>query len=262
MKSLYLADYDAYLRYLDLPGKEPVCVYIHGLGAASSADFPAIAHEPRLAPYRALLIDLLGYGYSDRPPDFPYTFETHAAVIAGLLDHLGLRSCQLIGHSLGGSIAIVLATARPDLIAGLVVAEPSLDADDAFFSGTIVARWPSEAQYLAEGHATVLAEESAAARAAPLSLTAGNYVATFQVADPRAIYRSCEALVACSLRETFFALPMPRTYVYGAKTLPHRHESWLAESDVTVSVVPDAGHDMPGDNPWAFAGALARSLGS
>jgi pimeloyl-ACP methyl ester carboxylesterase len=261
MQSFYLADQAAFLRYLDLPGKEPVCVYIHGLGAASSADFPAIAHAPRLAPYRALLIDLLGFGYSDGPPAFSHTFEAHATVVARLLDKLGLRNCLLIGHSLGGSIAIALAAARPDLLSGLVVAEPSLDADDAFFSGTIVARWPTEAEYLARGHAAVLAEESAEACTAPSSASAGNYVGTFQAVDPRAVYRSCKALVVCSLRETFFALSLPRTYVYGARTLPHRHELWLAESDVKICVIPDAGHDMPADNPREFAGVLARTIG-
>jgi pimeloyl-ACP methyl ester carboxylesterase len=260
MHSRYLADLDAYLRYIDLPGEAPVCVYIHGFGSASTADFPRIAGDPQLAAYRALLVDLLGYGYSDRPASFSHTFAAHAEIIARLLDHLGVRDCQVIGHSMGGSVAIALASARPDLVAGLVVAEPSLDADDAFFSGTVVARWPSETEYVATGHTALLAEEEREARAATSSLLAGSYAGTLRTADPRGYHRCARALVACDLRDTFFALEMPRTYIYGARTLPHRHQPWLESSDVSVAVVPDAGHDMPGDNPEAFAAAIASTL--
>jgi pimeloyl-ACP methyl ester carboxylesterase len=260
MHSLYLPDLAAYLRYQDLPGVEPAWVYLHGLGLASSTAFPAIVRDPRLAAQRAILIDLLGFGFSDHPPTFPHTLPAHAAVIAQLLDALGLRACTLVGHSLGGSIAIALAAARPDLIDRLVVAEPNLDPVDASFSGTLVTRWPTEAAYLADGHTTLLAEEGAAARADPTSLVAGNDVGTLRVADPRALYRCAEALVGCDLRETFFGLNLPRVYVYGERTLPHRHEAWLAEHGVPIAIVPAAGHDMPADNPAGFAAALAAAF--
>lgn len=260
MRSMYLTDLDAHLRYLDLPGQNPVCVYLHGLGAASSADFPRIVRDPRLAPYRALLIDLLGYGFSDHPAAFPHTLTTHARAVARLLDNLGLQGCQVIGHSLGGSIAIVLAAERPDLVARLIVAEPNLDAADAFFSGTIVKRWPTEEAYLETGHDTLIAEEEAFARANPTEPLAGTYAGTLHAADPRAVYRCSQALVVCELRHTFFNLPMTRTYIYGALTLPHRHEAWLAASDIAVAVVPSAGHGMPAEQPEAFAQVLASAI--
>lgn len=113
MDSLYFPELDAHLCYHDLPGQEPVCVYLHGLGSASSADFPAIARDPRLSPYRSLLIDLLGFGFSDHPTAFPHTLEAHAEIVARLLDHLELRQCHVVGHSMGGSVAIALAANWP-----------------------------------------------------------------------------------------------------------------------------------------------------
>ena len=260
MHSLYLADLDAYLCYHDLPGQEPACVYLHGLAGASSADFPQVACDPRLASHRALLVDLLGYGFSGRPAAFPHTLTAHAEVIARLLDHLRLQGCHVIGHSMGGSIAIALAAEHPDLVAGLVVAEPSLDAEDAFFSGTIVGRWKTEEEYLASGHAALIAETEADARAEPSNLVVGTYAGTLRAADPRAMYRCAHALTTCELRETFFGLNLPRTYIYGAHTLPHRHEAWLTAGDVPIAVVPDAGHDMPGEQPEAFAAVVASTL--
>jgi hypothetical protein len=43
VQNLYLPDLNAHLCYHDLASEEPVCVYLHGLGSASSADFPHIA---------------------------------------------------------------------------------------------------------------------------------------------------------------------------------------------------------------------------
>ncbi|MBA2753621.1 MAG: alpha/beta hydrolase [Chloroflexia bacterium] len=255
MRALYLPDLDAHLCYHDLGGHEPVCVYLHGLGLASSADVPAIARHPLLAPYRALLVDLLGFGFSDHPAAFPHTLEAHAPTIAHLLDHLGLRDCHLVGHSLGGTIAIVLAAACPDLVASLVVAEPNLEPEDTTLSRTIADQ--TEAEYVATGHATLVARAETWAAEDPAMST---YPSTLRAADPRAMHRSAAALVTVSLRQTFLALTLPRTYVFGAQTLPHHHEAWLRVAGVAVAVVPDAGHLMLTGNPDGVARVIAASL--
>lgn len=257
MRNLYLPDLDAHLCYHDLPGREPACVYLHGLGSASSADFPHIARDPRLARYRAVLIDLLGFGFSDQPQAFPHTLEAHANIIVRLLDQLGMNQCHVIGHSMGGSIAIALAAARPDLVSGLVVAECNFDPEDATFSQMIIDQSGSEEDYLSRGHAEVIAQAEGWAASEPVL---GSFPGTLRAADPRAIYRCSIALVACHLRETFFELEMPRTYIFGAQTLPHHHEPVLQAGGVPMAVVPEAGHMMPGENPEAFAAIIASTL--
>ena len=144
MQTLVLPELDTHLCYHDLPGEEPACVYLHGLGSASSADFPRIAHNPQVVAHRAVLIDLLGFGFSDHPDAFPHTLAAHATTVARVLDHLGVRDCLVLGHSMGGSIAITLAAVRPDLVASLIVAECNLDPEDATFSGMIVEESPTE----------------------------------------------------------------------------------------------------------------------
>jgi hypothetical protein len=74
------------------------------------------------------------------------------------------------------------------------------------------------------------------------------------------VYRCATALVTCHLTETFFGLALPRTYIFGSKTLPHQHESLLQAGGVPIAVVPDAGHAMPDDNPEAFAAIIASTL--
>ena len=257
MDNLYFSELYAHLCYHDLPGAEPVCVYLHGLGSASSADFPRITRDPQLATYRALLIDLLGFGFSDHPASFPHTLEAHADTVARLLDHLALRQCHVVGHSMGGSVAIALAARRPDLVSGLVVAECNFDPHDATFSQMIVDLSPSEEDYVASGHADVIAQVEGWAAADP---GVGGFAGTLRAADPRAIYRCSVALVGCHLRETFFDLGMPRTYVFGEQTLPHHHQPLLEAGGVPVAVVPESGHGMVVENPDAFAAIVAATL--
>jgi pimeloyl-ACP methyl ester carboxylesterase len=255
MRTLHLPDVDADLCYHDLAGQAPVGLYLHGLGCASSADFPVVVRDPALAPYRALLVDLLGFGFSDRPAAFSYTLEAHAATVIQLIEHLELPTCHLIGHSFGGSVAIVLAAARPDLVAGLVVAEPNLEPEDATISRTITSQ--SEAAYVATGHAGLIAQAEAWATE---DAAMASYPKTVRAADPRAMHRSAVALVAASLGKAFCELAMPCTYVFGAQTLPHRHEALVRMAGVPVAVVPDVGHLMMDGNPSGAARVLAQTL--
>ena len=103
MQAFFLEKWKASLRYVDLPGRTPARVYLHGNVCASSSDFPRIAVDPALSGHRSLLVDFFGYGYSDRPQNFGYTLEEHAETVARLLDHLGLIGSEIIGHSMGGS---------------------------------------------------------------------------------------------------------------------------------------------------------------
>lgn len=253
MKSLRLPGTEGTLRYLDLPGAAPALVFLHGLGAASSAAFPRIVRDPRLAARRALLVDLLGFGYSDRPAAWRYTLEAHARTVEVLLDALALRGCVLVGHSMGGSIAILLAAARPDLVGRLVVAEGNLDPGPGTVSGPVAAQ--SEARYVTRGHADLIAAVERQGFA--------GYAGTLRASDPRAMHRSAVSLIAPrdpSLRDRIYGLSMPRAYLFGTHSLPDRDTDELPAHGVQVEIVPDAGHDMMGDNPDGFATALARAM--
>lgn len=89
----------------------PPRVYVHGLGATSAVHHVHIAAVPALADRRPLFVDLPGHGISDRPVDFGYPLEDHADALASALDAAGVRGAELIGHGMGGSVAIVHPTA-------------------------------------------------------------------------------------------------------------------------------------------------------
>ena len=84
-------------------------MYVHGLGAASAVYHAHVAARPELAGRRSLFVDLPGHGISDRPQDFGYTLEGHADALAAALDAAGVTGAELVAHSMGGPVAIVLA---------------------------------------------------------------------------------------------------------------------------------------------------------
>lgn len=129
VKLLTVIPSGAQVAYLDVGARTaPAFIYLGGLGLASSVTFaPVIGHPAVAGRGRHVVIDLLGSGWSDHDDEFAHTIEDHASVAAAVIDALGLRGVTLVGHSLGGSIAISLATRRADLVGELVVAEPNLD---------------------------------------------------------------------------------------------------------------------------------------
>jgi 3-oxoadipate enol-lactonase len=77
-----------------------------------------------------ILPDLRGFGESTTV-DTPYTMDDYASDIAALLDHLGIQKAGIVGHSMGGYVALAFARLYPKRLSGLglvssqVLADPS-----------------------------------------------------------------------------------------------------------------------------------------
>ena len=246
----------AYLAYHDFPGEDPVCLFLHGLGASSSADFPEIAAFPALRRYRSILVDFFGFGFSQRPHGFSYSLDAHARTVVSLLKHLAIphRSCVLIGHSMGGAVAITAAATTSSPFAGLVIAEGNLDAGGGIVSRPIAAQ--TETEFLSRGYAGFL-------RILDGRPHFSDYAASVRAADPLALHRSAVSLkegTTPTMRERFVTLQVPRTYLFGEKSLPNPDEQSLPRHGLTVDIIPAAGHNMMHDNSAGFADALAHAV--
>jgi pimeloyl-ACP methyl ester carboxylesterase len=243
----------ARVGYVDVPGSLPAVVYVGGLGSASTAVFAeTVAHPLLRLGRRSVLVDLLGSGWSSGSPDFGATIEEHADVVAFVLSSLGLRDVVLVGHSLGGSVAIALASRRPELVGRLVVAEPNLDPGVGQVSAHIAKQ--DESFFVEHGFSALLAalerEEAWA------------YHATMSRWDPLVLHRTSVSLLAerrPTFREQLCRLDLPRTYVLGALSTAE-DPSGLAEAGVEIVVIENAGHTMMDDNLDAFASALAAAV--
>ena len=253
MQELWLDDLNAFVRYTDHPGSLPARVYLHGL-ARSSSTWSGIASDPRLAGHRTVLVDLLGYGLSDKPADFDYRVDSHAGVIERVLDSIRLQRVTVIGHSLGGTIGILLAARRHDLVGVLVVAEANLDPGGGPMSRAIAAQ--SLEEYKNEGYTK------------DLERLDGTAAEMHRLASPVAIHRTASSLIELTRptpREHFVSLDIPRSFLVGEATLgtdPVSGEDGrgLEEAGIEVLVVPKAGHELMLANPEGTVFALVQAL--
>ncbi len=107
-------------------GEGPDLVFVHGLAASRAFWFLQYA-MPLSAHFRVTLFDLRGHGYSSMPTS-GYEAVKAADDIAGLLDHLGIASCLLVGHSYGGGVALEFAGRHPQRVEKLVVLDTKINA--------------------------------------------------------------------------------------------------------------------------------------
>jgi pimeloyl-ACP methyl ester carboxylesterase len=92
---------------------EPV-VLIHGFPTSSHLWLDVVAKLP--PGHRIVVLDLLGFGRSDAPPDGDYTVAGHGARILKLLDALKIERACLAGHGTGGPIAMWVGLNAPDRV--------------------------------------------------------------------------------------------------------------------------------------------------
>jgi pimeloyl-ACP methyl ester carboxylesterase len=241
------------VRWSDLPGRAPARVFVHGLGGTGWATFGDVVEDPALRAHRSLVIDLPGHGTSDRPADFGYSLDEHAAAIAKVCAAAGVDSIDLVGHSLGADIAVVVAGRYPRLVARLVVAEANLDPlprspTAGRFSQRIAAQ--DEDEFVARGYEEIVN-------------TVPSWAWTLRLCDARAVYRSAVGLVTGSrptMRDMLVSMTIPRTFIRGDRGEPLAKADALGAAGVVIVTIPDAGHVIMHDQPRAFVEALTTAF--
>ena len=99
--------------------------------------------------HRVIRIDLLGHGGSDKP-SAGYSIDDQASAVAEALAKLGVVGATVVGHSLGGSVAIALAEQSPQLATRVVIIDQA--PEDGFENeslGEHLSTWPVIGQAVA-----------------------------------------------------------------------------------------------------------------
>ncbi len=115
-------------------GTGPALVLVHGFGGAKEDFSDQVDDLAR--DHRVVTLDLRGHGESDGPEEpARYSLDRFAADLGNVLDALDIRSCRLLGHSMGGMIVRRFVLAAPHRVDALVLmdtspgAPPGLDAE-------------------------------------------------------------------------------------------------------------------------------------
>jgi pimeloyl-ACP methyl ester carboxylesterase len=109
---------DQFVSYVD-DGKGDAVVLLHGIptwGYLWEGILPALDRK-----HRVLIPDLLGYGYSDKSDRFDRSIARQTEMICALLDHLGIERAAVVGHDIGGGIALRMAVLFSRRVARLAV---------------------------------------------------------------------------------------------------------------------------------------------
>jgi pimeloyl-ACP methyl ester carboxylesterase len=123
-------------RFIDVPGARlhirefgeadadrPAILMLHGLAGQLSHYTYGVAGK--LAErHRVIVVDRPGSGYSTRAPEASADWSAQAAALAALVRTLGLGPAFVVGHSLGGAIALTMALEHPREVAGLALLAP------------------------------------------------------------------------------------------------------------------------------------------
>jgi len=101
-------------------------IFIHGSapGASAASNFRGNLPDFAEAGFRAVGIDLFGYGKSSKPEDRNYNLDFQIGGLKTLVDTLGGGPVNLVGNSLGGAVAMRFTLEYPALVAKLVLLAP------------------------------------------------------------------------------------------------------------------------------------------
>lgn len=250
-------------------------VLLHGF-TGSRRDFaPRMAELAALG--RVVLPDLRGHGESTNTGDANgYTFDQLARDLLGFLDALGIERCDLLGHSMGGMIALRAALSWPERFASLVLMDTSARVPDDLARGPIelaarVAREAGMPQL-----ATILRARSSSPEAGRtdadrrLEAEWGDRYWTewrfpnYHAMDPHAFGALGAAIFdQASLGSRLAEIRCPTLVMVGSGDT-----GFLAAADELVrdipcarlAVIPEAGHQPQLENPGAWLAALGDHL--
>jgi pimeloyl-ACP methyl ester carboxylesterase len=109
---------DVAIHYVD-EGQGLPLVLIHGLGGRIynfRYNIPVLSEH-----LRVVALDLKGFGYSERPAAGDYSLTAQARLVGELMDRLGISRAAVLGHSMGGAIALRLAVTSPEKVDRLIL---------------------------------------------------------------------------------------------------------------------------------------------
>ena len=257
-------------------GQGPDVVLVHGVTGDLSIWFLCKAMQTLSERYRVTAFDIRGHGYSDAPPD-RYTSGDHAADLLAIMDKLAVERATVVGHSFGGVVAMHAAVLAPERLEAVVFSDPYFPALRHLED---VSRWGHWQNFRAEAsdagvelsdehwydlgrffdQVLHLDDEKLLKFRQAVGLPAlGRLVRLGKTTcgdDSKAVAGLTEELIA-GVAQPALALfgehsPFLATAQYLVETLPHCRSS----------IVPEAKHRAPEENPEGFLERLVEFIDS
>jgi N-formylmaleamate deformylase len=245
------------IHYTRTGENKPPLILLHGL-AANGACWTSLAHALERE-YDIIMPDARGHGKSSAP-DYGYRYEDHANDVVGLIEALRLSPPILLGHSMGGLTAAVVASRKPNLLRGLILADPTFLSPKA--------------------QREVRDSDVADRHRRTLNMSLDEVVAEAQARHPDRSQETLELLARSRLQTSMAAfdvltppnpdyellvsaINVPSLLVFGDKGVVSSavaEELQRRNPKLRVEQIREAGHGLHYDQPGRFAGVIKSFL--
>ena len=252
--------------YYTVSGTGPSVVLCHGYTGNHQSwmsQIPVLSQK-----YQTVAMDHRGHGSTDAPssPD-AYSIPIFAGDVYAMLSHLGITRCCLVGHSLGGFIALQLALEHPHLVSSLVL----VDTSSAGFYIPGYAELGAKLDEIARRDGMEAAFEYNARHHPMARKRFEKYPEMREISKRRMLETSVDGYIytrqAMSKREDLTPrlgeISVPTLIVVGEEDTPFRQPSEVLATgipDARLRVVPQASHTPQEDKPEVFNELLLEFL--
>lgn len=257
------------LHYTETGGAPPTLLLLHGFGS-STFSWRKVT-EPLGRGARVIAFDRPGFGFSERPAVTaslnPYTPEAQTTLTLELMDALNIGQAVLVGHSVGAAVAVELALAHPERVAGLVLVSPVLRSGGPSALVRTVFNTPQATRvgpYIVRQFAEEPGFELLRRRYAdPSTLTDADiagYQRPFGATNwDQALWEVTKANRPVDLLPRLGELQVPTFVVAGAEDeiVPLEQQQQIAEAvGGDIEVLEGCGHALQDECPQRFLGAV------
>lgn len=230
------------------PGDRAPIVFLHGFGSTKE-DYADIIRHTAFDGRPFLAYDAPGCGDSTCADmsqiSIPFLVNTALAV----LERHGIERFHLVGHSMGGLTALVLAHQNPGRVLSFVDIEGNIAPEDCFLSRQIV----DHAEADAERFFDAFIDRALHAPAYASALYASRLRHTVRAGAVRGIFQSMVELSDNGdLMRKFLGLACPRMFMYGEQNRTLSYLDHIQANGVRLAEIPQCGHFPMYSNPVAM----------
>ncbi len=235
-------------------GEGPAVVLVHCWSCDASYWDATVA--TLAVDHRVVAIDLAGHGASGTQRQ-QYTMTAFAQDVVAVMTALDVREAVVVGHSMGGKVAVFVADAAPDRVIGLIGVDTLHNVQDPYTKeqiDTYVASWADD--FPGQVEAFIRRMFPAGADSAAVARIAGDMASA-----PREIATSAFLeMYACDLPAAAARLRVP-LWLINADTYPVAVDAWKAAGvEVHVDLITGCGHFPMVTTPKEFHRLLRNAL--
>lgn len=228
----------------NLNSKPPI-LFLHGFGSCKE-DLADIVVQPRLQEHGYIAFDAPGCGHSESDnisaTDIPFLVATAEAV----LSHFQITQFHLMGHSMGGLTALLLADRHPDRVLSFVDIKGNLAPEDCFLSRQIFNFPSDDPEAFLEDFITRTRESKSFGN----PLYASTLRARVRAGAVRAIFESMVQLSDSGvLLPMFLRLECPKMFMFGDENAGLSYLGQLQKEGVELAQIAESGHFPMYSNP-------------